>query len=91
MIITRLELHTENSKPQLVFMDQIEEIGTDLVTVIMMMIIMKMAIIKMMIMMMIIIIMMMSMMLVVVVVAIKLMVVVLVAQIQEISTVVLYT
>merc|ERR1719362_1157482 len=29
----RLELHTENSKPQLVFMDQIEEIGTDLVTV----------------------------------------------------------
>lgn len=29
----RLELHTENNKPQLVFMDQIEEIGTDLVTV----------------------------------------------------------
>merc|ERR1711971_357702 len=29
----RLELHAENSKPQLVFMDQIEEIGTDLVTV----------------------------------------------------------
>ena len=30
---TRLELHTENSKPQLVFMDQIEDISTDLVTV----------------------------------------------------------
>ena len=39
MMIIRLELHTENSKPQLVFMDQIEEIGTDLVTVMMMMII----------------------------------------------------
>ena len=33
MMMIRLELHTENSKPQLVFMDQIEEIGTDLVTV----------------------------------------------------------
>jgi len=29
----RLELHTDNSKPQLIFMDQIEEISTDLVTV----------------------------------------------------------
>ena len=38
IIMIRLELHTENSKPQLVFMDQIEEIGTDLVTVIIMII-----------------------------------------------------
>jgi len=29
----RLELHTENNKPQLIFMDQIEDISTDLVTV----------------------------------------------------------
>ena len=31
--LPRLELHNENNKPQLVFMDQIEEISTDLVTV----------------------------------------------------------
>merc|ERR1712106_647294 len=29
----RLELHTENNKPQLIFMDQIEDINTELVTV----------------------------------------------------------
>ena len=29
----RLELHTESNKPQLVFMDQIEDINTELVTV----------------------------------------------------------
>jgi beta-adrenergic-receptor kinase len=29
----RLELHTENNKPELIFMDQIEEINTDLIQV----------------------------------------------------------
>jgi beta-adrenergic-receptor kinase len=29
----RLELHTDNNKPQLIFMDQIEDINTELVTV----------------------------------------------------------
>ena len=29
----RLELHTENNKPQLIFMEDIEDINTELVTV----------------------------------------------------------